>query len=178
MNKIWVIGDTHFGHNMLRKGHRPEDFEEQIISNWYSLVEQNDTVIHLGDFSFGKYTEGGIEYSLGESVTKWRERLVGRVILVRGNHDKEPCTWYMNHGFEFCCDELLMDFKGKKLRLSHIPVQCSEINIHGHLHNDEHRLTGDLEWYGSYKELRPEMYHNVSADVVKFRPILLEHLIK
>ncbi|SRR6266568_6227558 len=51
---IWIIADTHFYHENIKKYQdRPDDFNEQIIKNWNRLVKYDDVVIHLGDVIFG-----------------------------------------------------------------------------------------------------------------------------
>ncbi len=56
MNKnIWFVSDTHFGHgNVLKYCNRPFsstlEHDQQLIANWNSVVKENDTVYHLGDF--------------------------------------------------------------------------------------------------------------------------------
>jgi calcineurin-like phosphoesterase family protein len=54
---IWLTADTHFGHtNILKYCGRPfssiEEMDETLINNWNNKVNQDDTVYHLGDFSF------------------------------------------------------------------------------------------------------------------------------
>jgi len=49
--------------------------DEAMISRWNSRVTANDTVYHLGDFSFGP-------------VMEILRRLNGKVIFCEGNHDK------------------------------------------------------------------------------------------
>jgi len=54
--------------------------DDTIINNWNKVVEVHDTVYHLGDFCWGH------DYK----IRSYRERLNGKIHLVRGNHDK---TW-------------------------------------------------------------------------------------
>jgi len=79
MSDIWFTADTHFGHaNIIKYCDRPfQDAHEMnvtLTNNWNSLVKPNDTVYHLGDFSF--------------NAGKYIDKLNGKIILIYGNHDK------------------------------------------------------------------------------------------
>jgi calcineurin-like phosphoesterase family protein len=96
-NNIWFTSDTHYGHNNIVSGvtkWRNEDGEvpfdavrnfpdvetmnDMMVDNINKLVEENDYLIHLGDWSFG-----GIE-----RVTEFRERInCKNIVLMLGNHD-------------------------------------------------------------------------------------------
>lgn len=170
---IYVTSDTHFGHQMLvREKHRDAGFEDQIIKAWNDTVLPIDTVFHLGDFSLGRFKE----YSLSQSITMWRNQIAGNIFLIKGNHDKQSDTWYFDHGFIGCGRELLLKVGDKKVLLSHEPREhtSANINIHGHLHGNQHRLEGDLLGYPWQNEVK---YIDVS-DFGKFgyKPVLLTKL--
>lgn len=146
MTNIFVTADTHFGHDKLFNiGERPLGFETDIIKDWNNIVSESDCVIHLGDFAMGRFGD----FSLSKSIFEWRRQLRGNIILVRGNHDNETVNWYLNNGFQFCVDSFEIKFLGKKILFSHEPVKDfdGDINIHGHLHGNEHRLVGGLKGY-------------------------------
>lgn len=126
---IWVIADTHFNHaKLVVNGIRPFDYQQKIIRNWNSSVQDNDIVIMLGDISWNN------DYSI-------LSQLRGRKILVRGNHDKKSCEVYMSKYFDFACDTFSMEYKGIPLIFSHKPLKefSERYNIHGHLHDNIHR---------------------------------------
>jgi calcineurin-like phosphoesterase family protein len=84
---IWFTADTHFNHdNILRYCNRPfdtvEEMDEKIISNWNSIVSEDDTIYHLGDFCFG-------------NTNKYLSRLRGNIIRLKGSHDKDIQQPYM-----------------------------------------------------------------------------------
>lgn len=86
--RIWIIADTHFYHeNIKRYQGRPDDFNEQIIRNWNKLVAYDDVVIHLGDVIFGLDKETRLPSLIAS--------LPGKKVLCRGNHDPKPAEWYM-----------------------------------------------------------------------------------
>ncbi|MDP9314478.1 MAG: metallophosphoesterase [Chloroflexota bacterium] len=128
--QYWIITDTHFNHARLQElGGRPVDADEQIKRNWQRLVAPDDVVIHLGDVIIGKQSQ----------LKGIMEQLPGTKILVRGNHDHEKNSWYIQRGFAFVCDMLVI----RDILFSHEPVAVLpsgvRINIHGHFHNNDHR---------------------------------------
>ena len=54
---------------------------ERLVANWKRLVTENDTVILPGDFSWGLKIEETLE------DFKFLEKLPGKKILLKGNHD-------------------------------------------------------------------------------------------
>ena len=123
---IYVVPDTHLGHENIKKYcNRPDNFEKLIEKNWNETITEKDTVIHLGDISFSE---------------EWIKRLGswnGKKILVRGNHDKMPPDFYMNVGFTVVVEEIAMDINNLIILFSHRPKfnHGYDINIHGHQHN-------------------------------------------
>ena len=78
---IWFTSDTHFGHaNVIKYCKRPykdvTEMNEMLVVNWNSVVKPDDTVYFLGDFS--------LSFTAVETYTK---RLMGRKIMIAGNHD-------------------------------------------------------------------------------------------
>lgn len=144
--KTWVISDTHFYHaRMIDACQRPDDFTAKIVLNWSRLVSPEDIVYHLGDVVF--YEKEKFAGLIGG--------LPGTKILIRGNHDKLPMKWYLDHGFISVMDYALVNVvytKGIKrprniysqVLLSHAPMAIAEstffrghpVNVHGHFHNN------------------------------------------
>jgi calcineurin-like phosphoesterase family protein len=132
--KVYLVSDTHFNHAKIETYcKRPENFTELIIHNWQRIVKPEDLVIHIGDVFIGK-AEG------------WKQiypLLPGKKILVRGNHDKHPCLWYMENGFDIALDAMIF----RHTWITHRPAQSlpkhTYLNIHGHLHNI---------WHGFHKD--------------------------
>ena len=61
---IYVIPDTHLGHENIKKYcNRPENFEALIEKNWRAAISETDTVIHLGDVSFDEKLERAENFS-------------------------------------------------------------------------------------------------------------------
>ena len=130
--KYYIITDTHFNHTekMTEYCKRPKDYNELI---WKGLdtLNHTDVLIHLGDICIGNDAEihGHLQY------------MTFKKILIRGNHDKKSNSWYLEHGWDFVCEQFMNTYFGKKILFSHFPIEdCGyDINIHGHFHNSDHR---------------------------------------
>lgn len=101
---IYLICDTHLGHeNIKQYCNRPDNFEQLIEANWQQTVTDYDTVIHLGDIALNRSNGDALVAKLGG----WK----GRKILVRGNHDKQSDEFYMAHGFTLVVADLTLSTK-------------------------------------------------------------------
>lgn len=178
MRNIYVISDTHFGHKrVVELEQRPSGFEQIIIDRWNEIVKDEDLVIHLGDFSLGKYQE----YSHTESLKAWRQQLNGHIILVRGNHDGEKPKFYVDRGFDLCVEKLTMVVLGRKVILTHVPIhppiKQGILNIHGHMHGNGHRIK-DLEGKPEEWFIPGKTHLDVSANCTGYKPLLLESAVE
>ena len=131
---IYFITDTHFHHsNIIKYCNRPfkdiNEMNETIINNWNSIVKNDDTVYHLGDFCL----------SSDDEIKNIFNRLNGNKILIRGNHDRKPVKFYEEIGFKVLTHApIILD--EYKIMLSHGPLPDAKIkdgyiNLHGHIHN-------------------------------------------
>ena len=181
--KIWIIADTHFYHENIKKFQgRPDDFNEQIIKNWNKLVKYDDLVIHLGDVIFGLNKD--------EKLPSIMASLPGKKVLCRGNHDLKPAIWYMERGFDFVCDY----FVSSDIAFSHVPLtplplqtmineqRVVKWNIHGHFHKNSSRNStetlGHIDKYydSNYYKTHKEHYFLVQIDD-GLSPIALEDML-
>lgn len=149
---IYFTSDQHFGHrNIIKYANRPFTLDEQgvkdctetIINNYNKLVQDEDTVYHLGDLTMAhENTRAYTEYII--------KHLKGKKILIRGNHDDESDQFYLDCGFDEVHEYLIL---GDKF-LCHYPCYkskwttkeekifievfqnsgCTTI-YHGHVHN-------------------------------------------
>ncbi len=82
---IYAIGDLHlsFGTNkpMNVFGDNWENYEEKLLKNWNDIITDNDVVLLPGDFSWATYLEDSL------NDFKFLEKLNGKKILLKGNHD-------------------------------------------------------------------------------------------
>lgn len=154
---IYLIADTHFGDDAIRRyENRPfssaGEMDETMTRNWNETVKEGDTVYVLGDFAVE-----GCERSI-------LERLSGRKILVKGNHDRASNREYREMGFEEV-SALPVILDGFWM-MSHEPLYVSEnmpyANLFGHVHASPQYRT-----YSAH-------HFCVSAERIGYRPISLE----
>ena len=145
MSKILITSDCHFNHeNILR--YEPEsrpfasvqEMNEKIIENWNKVVESQDTVYVLGDMFMGQITE----------IPPILDRLNGKIILIRGNHDTaNRINLYTERGIEVK-DIDYISYKGRFFILCHFPIANEEfvnmvrndnsevVVLYGHVHSN------------------------------------------
>lgn len=132
MNKVYVISDTHFGHeNIIKYCNRPfksvNEMDSYMIQQWNKTVHNDDIVIHCGDFCFGN----------SEKIKDYANQLNGQKILILGNHDRKGKRFFLNSGFDEVYNKT---FVFNNFIFSHAPLQDDQIptdtlNLHGHIHN-------------------------------------------
>lgn len=181
MSSVFLISDTHFGHEKtctvfkredgspLRPFASAEEMDEHMIKAWNERVRPNDKVYHLGDVVINR------------KFLSVLGRLNGDKVLIRGNHDIFKLEDYTQY---------FRDIRGyhvmNGLILSHVPVHPESLarfgaNIHGHLHANRVKKirgvnvsSGEL-LYGN--EIDPR-YHCVCVEQTDFAPILFEDVLK
>ena len=130
MEKTYLIADTHFGDDRIRRYEsRPfpdtAQMDEALIQRWNSVVGPEDRVYVLGDF-------GGDGYE-----TEVLSRLRGRKFLVKGNHDTRTNAEYRTFGFEEVYDHpiILDGFWILSHEALYVNANMPYANIFGHVHN-------------------------------------------
>jgi calcineurin-like phosphoesterase family protein len=125
-------------------------------------------LIHLGDVCF-------------ENCEEWHNKLTqiySKKWLIRGNHDKQSLSWYLNHGYDMVCDFFFLEMFGKKILFSHVPMKDSGygINIHGHFHdfslNTVEKMEPEL-----FRILTPK-HRLISLEKYHYQPINLDYICK
>lgn len=175
----WFISDTHFNHaNILQyEPHRPLNYEDIIFRNIYRLVTPSDTIVHLGDFTFGK----------GEDrlrvAQRWKDINCKQKILVLGNHDRHPEGYY-----KYACgfDEIFpLSFVEDGILFSHYP----RLSTDGHRPDDRYteqmlKLTESYTRFNcvfqvhghTHSWCHPDTstYFNVSVENINMCPVSLD----
>ena len=148
----WWTSDTHLGHkNIITYCKRPfkdvEQMNEMIIKKWNNKVKDDDTVFHLGDFSF----RGGYH--------QFRRRLNGSIILLAGNHDEDSFS---------VIKDITIKHGGKEFYLTHVPPinQVKDFCLCGHVHN---------KWKSQKRGNK--IMINVGVDVWNFEPISIKEIL-
>jgi len=82
---LWAISDLHLAINSDKPmdifGNKWENHHEKIKENWLSKISPKDTVLIAGDISWS------MNISEGRSDLEWINKLPGKKILIKGNHD-------------------------------------------------------------------------------------------
>lgn len=172
MSEIWVISDTHFGHqNIIDYCNRPFKtaylMNEVIRDNWNSVVKPQDKVYHLGDVYMG--------WNQKESALQFLTSLNGKKRLILGNHDNGKDQTLQLAFQKIDVWRMWPEFG---LLMTHVPVHESALfrgktgneekpkqllNIHGHIHENN----------------SPSSNHrNVCVEHLNYRPINIEELRK
>jgi calcineurin-like phosphoesterase family protein len=185
--KLWFTSDTHYNHANIcsattkwtdpvtcREFTSLEQMNSHLIANINETVEQDDILIHLGDWSFGGF----------ESIKKFRDSIFCKnVHLITGNHDhhiennRENCqelfssvnkylelTVKWNVGTPFAGEQ---DFV-----LMHFPIASwnnlarNSIHLHGHVHLSKQYRIG------------PGKMMDVGVDGNDLRPISMGEVLK
>ena len=129
----------------------------ELTERWNERVNDLDTVYHLGDFALSKR----------QNIAGYRQRLRGRIILIRGNHDRSADVMRAE-GFDEVNESAFVEIDGIRLFLRHIPeydlnMWRSRANFHlcGHVHT-------------AFK--RQDRIINVGSDVWDYRPVSIAEL--
>lgn len=132
---IWLITDTHFGHEglMCPEAGRPKDYAARIRRS-LGRIPADAVLIHLGDVCIGDDAEHHYNHIAPLACKKW---------LVRGNHDKKSVGWYLEHGWDFVADAIVLNAFGEWIMFSHEPLAYEGLNICGHLHLHRPEPNGD-----------------------------------
>lgn len=173
---IYFTSDLHLGHNnIISLCKRPfsdiEQMDKVIIENWNQKVKKNDTVYILGDVVWDK-----------KKVAYYMEQLLGKKILIAGNHDstwikREECQKY----FETIVPYLEVHLEGHPITMCHYPMlewkssreetkRHLGYHIHGHIHNrisDEYR-----QLFLQFNAL------NAGVDINGFIPVTFDELLE
>lgn len=162
---VFFTSDTHFSHaNIIKYCNRPyNDIHEMnidLMAKWNETVSKDDTVYHLGDFSFNPIMQ--------------HDFLNGNIILIRGNHDRNKCIKL----FENVYDYLTLQVGPYKCFLSHEPVGVGDQKFW------KHDWTKQAQWHDAYicghiheKWKTNGKNINVGVDVNNFTPVSESQLI-
>lgn len=139
--KTYITSDLHFGHANIQKfcpktrGHYRDvvHMNEEMINEWNSIVNTDDTVYILGDVAFMPAVK----------AVETMHRLNGKKILIEGNHDRKLLN---DPSFKRCFAEihtyLRLVYDGQLVIMFHYPIaewdqmHRGAVHFHGHLHGN------------------------------------------
>lgn len=163
---IFFTGDEHYGDKGIigfcdRGYSSPDLMNKDIIYRSNLTIKPNDTVYHLGDFTFNS------DLNLIKDILK---QLHGTHILILGNHDKINPFDLIEVGFQSVHTSLTLNIQGFDIILAHDPsvwtvVPQGTIFICGHVH----RL---------FKSIPDKLVYNAGVDVNDFYPVSFEQILK
>jgi calcineurin-like phosphoesterase family protein len=174
MAELFITSDTHFGHaNIIKYTGRPfkdvYHMDTELIRRWNERVAPEDTVIHLGDFCF-KNSPGGKE---GEGTVNparhYTDQLNGKIIPIKGNHDK-------NNSFNTHITGLEISFGKYLFWATHRPDDCDfayKINLVGHVHDKWQYRT-----YWNTSNMKNILLINVGVDQHNFYPLKMTQVLQ
>ncbi len=160
----YFTADLHLNHlnkrdtGIIDYCNRPFDnireMNDILIDNWNSVVSDEDIVIHNGDFCFGNQN----------LFEKYKSRLNGNKIFIKGNHDRNNVK----------IQNMFLKEKGDLFFITHNPKDRKKIyfNLTGHVHN---------RWrFKEYniKDIEENYYCiNIGTDVWGYKPVTLEKIL-
>jgi calcineurin-like phosphoesterase family protein len=147
----YFTSDNHFFHtNIIKYSNRPfanvDDMNEQMIQRWNDIVNHEDIVWTLGDFSFAKI----------DKTIQILSRLNGQKSIVFGNHDQE-IQKNRKQLLELGLFKEMRDYKELKIDGEHLCL----FHFAGRTWNKAHRGSWSL-WGHTHNDLAP---YGKSVDV-------------
>lgn len=185
---LWFTSDTHYGHKNICKGTtewtdtsgcRPFDSLDEmnatIVENINKVVKRGDTLIHMGDWSFGGK----------ENIYKFRQQLnCEDILLILGNHDHHIRNM-VPHGTHKTLFTDVQELKitsifGKMMTLCHYPMRVWDKGyagawmLYGHCHgslDDKKPQFPEPTWAGDNYYMKNSKSMDVGIDThPEFRP--------
>lgn len=171
MSNIFFCSDHHFSHQGMLKFKRSDGvtplrafqdvdhMNEFMVMQHNRVVKASDRVYFIGDVAMNKKSLPILN------------RMLGRKVLIRGNHDTENASEYLKY-----FDDVRGVHQFEGLLIGHIPVHPDSLGrwgcmVHGHLHANR-----VMKGFGTQID---ERYYNVSMECLDdYTPISLEDLKK
>lgn len=158
MNNIYFLSDTHFYHANIAgpsvskwpSGYRDfssvDEMNECLFDNINSMVKSNDTLFHIGDWSFGGQDKIGLA---------WNRINCKNIFLVQGNHDNTIAKRHeYRNMFKWFGRIWEGKLNGRYFFLNHFAQRVWEHSHHGSIHlfghshgtleDDPHSLSMDV----------------------------------
>lgn len=164
--EIFVTSDLHLDHaNIIKYCDRPfrtlNEMNEKLVYNWNSAIRKGDIVYFLGDLAYGR----------NSSTDSWLNKLNGKIVFIKGNHDESESVELLDH--------LLVESDGVKLYLTHnpanVPISWGGWIIHGHVHNNsnDYDMTQEFPYINYNKKTV-----NVCVELTNYKPLKLSVIVK
>lgn len=167
-DKLFMTSDTHLGHfNICKYCHRPftsrSEMDQTLIDNWNSVVPEDGIVVHCGDFMLPHNCDV-------KEYMHYLNKLNGRVLLLRGNHDRIPLLTE-NDKLISVQDKAIIEVESIKIYAEHYP--CAAFNGDYHVYGHVHTLSDGI-CYGMDAEAMKAMKrvtYDVGVDQNNYTPV-------
>ena len=152
----WISSDYHLLAEMLKGTGKNISRSEEIIRMHNKYVKPDDLFFFLGDISEQEFFD--INDSKNKEITEILinlcKSLNGKKIMITGNNDTAPDSFYKKLGFiEIYREPILLE----RHVFSHEPIDTEEgiLNVHGHIHGSKEYWNVDFKdhidaYYGIY----------------------------
>lgn len=167
-DKLFFTSDTHLGHfNICKYCHRPftsrSEMDQTLIKNWNEIVPEDGIVVHCGDFML-PHNEDIKEYN------RYLYQLNGRILLLRGNHDRASLDWE-NDKLIAVRDNALIQVEGIKIYAQHYPCAAfnGDYHVYGHVHTLSDGICYGID--GDVKKVMKRTTYDVGVDQNGYKPI-------
>lgn len=183
MSRIWFTSDTHGYHKNIagpkvsdwKSGYRNFDDEYQmtdhIVDNINKYVAKNDTLYHIGDWTFGGR----------DKISILRRRInCDTIHLIKGNHDQHIKVSDFWKGINeatlfFSVQDTLSVKHGKhSFFLSHYAHRIWDKSHHGKIHLYGHSHSSIDDNYGKSMDVGIDNIYKLTGE---YRPISIEEVI-
>ena len=203
MSSIWFTSDTHYGHKNIVRGTSDweeksrcrnfdtmEEHNEALVNNINKVVKADDTLYHLGDWSFGGK----------EQIYNFRKQINCKNInLILGNHDQwlekktvrvqdGNFTEYYSDLFQIVSPYLEVKYAGEHFILSHYAMRVwnkshkGSYHLYAHSHasleNNPYGKSMDVGIDNAYRllnEYRPFHLNEIVEILNKRKILLIDH---
>jgi calcineurin-like phosphoesterase family protein len=157
--KLWFTSDTHYNHSNIvsattqwtdpvtcREFKSLEHMNTTLVNNINEVVDQDDILFHLGDWSFGGF----------EFIQLFRDQIVCRNIhIITGNHDhhiernRDNIQSIFSSVNKYLDLDVSWDAGKQRFALMHFPIASwnnmarGAIHLHGHVHFEANERIGE-----------------------------------
>jgi len=132
-----------------------EEMNKEMIKRWNEVVQNKDTVFHLGDFGMSKSSEA--PDAPKDPLNSIRQQLKGNIIFIKGTHDD-------NNKNKSIIESIIINYGGHRIYMTHDPKYYRkdfEWNFCGHTHGNE----------GTFRKIGKSIIVDLSVDCWDFRPV-------
>jgi len=124
---------------------------EHMIEKWNSVVSSEDRIYHLGD----------VVMKTGATHFEILNKLNGRKVLIKGNHDRAKLSIYARYFDDVRSEIHMKTSEGDMVVFTHRPIRLEGMNgltfnVHGHIHQN---IIDDMR------------YINVSVEAIDYTPV-------